>query len=219
MPSFRYDAYVFDLDGTLMDASGPIGKGLVHALEYAGIQGVTPESTHHWIGRPLSEIFADYLDRNGGVELTEELFEAMVRAYRQGHDAVYPSEMIIYPGVGEMLDRLRSAGKATAVATTKFQEAAQYCMAGAGLAQRVDAILGTEPDEPVKPDPLVIRKALKALNAEPERTLVIGDTAGDILAAHAAGCHGAAVRYGFGDTEALRLSRPEHWLDRLTDLP
>ncbi len=219
MTSFRYDAYVFDLDGTLIDASGPIGKGLVRALEHAGVAGVTPESTHHWIGRPLSEIFTDYLARNGRGELTEELFEAMVSAYRKGHDAVYPSEMILYPGVGEVLDRLRAAGKPTAVATTKFQEAAEYCMAGAGLAPRVDAILGTEPHEPVKPDPLVIQKALKALGARPESTLVVGDTAGDILAAHAAGCHGAAVRYGFGDKDALQAARPEHWLDRLTDLP
>lgn len=213
-----YEFYVFDLDGTLIDASEPIGHGLVYALKEAGIEGIKAEETYGWIGRPLSEIFDAYLLHHQERTADAETFARMVQAYRDGHDALFPERVRMYTGVKETLRALRAGGKRLAIATTKYQEAAEFVARGMGLDSLVDAVLGTEPDKPVKPDPHVIQLALDALQADPARTLVVGDTDADVEAAHAAGCHAAAVSYGFGEEDALRDASPEHLISDFSDL-
>lgn len=215
---FDYRYYIFDLDGTLIDASEPIGHGLVKALEEAGIEGVMAEETYHWIGRPLSEIFDAYLLHHQDRTADAETFARMVQAYRAGHDALFPDRARVYPGVVETLKTLRERGAKLAIATTKFQEAAEFVAGGMGLTDLVDVVCGTEPDKPVKPDPHVILFALDSLAADPAKTLVVGDTDADVEAAHAAKCHAAAMSYGFGEDELLRRTAPEHLLDHFAEL-
>jgi HAD superfamily hydrolase (TIGR01509 family) len=220
MPSpLKYDAYIFDLDGTLTDASIPISHGLIRALDTVGINGIKPQDTLLWIGRPLSEIFDSYLLHHQNRTADAETFAYMVQAYREGHDELFPDEVRIYPDVFETLQRLRDSRAAIAIATTKYQEAAEFVAAGMKLDAAVDVVCGTDPDKPVKPDPFVINRALERLKADPSRTLVIGDTDADIIAAHAAGCHGAAVTFGFGNQEEIKRTRPEYLIDSLNQLP
>ncbi len=214
----RYKYYIFDLDGTLADSSYAIGKGLLAALEIAGLKNVPMEDTRRWIGRPLTEIFDAYLGDNGYKPPGEELFQKMLNGYREGHDAHFPSGVKIYPGVIETLNVLRAGGAKLAIATTKYQEAAEFVVCGLDLDRHVDCISGTDLGKPVKPDPYVIHITLASLGAGPGDTLVVGDTAADVLAAHAAGCDAAAVTYGFGDAAALKAAEPEIWLDRMEKL-
>jgi len=215
-PAFKY--YIFDLDGTLTDSSIPIGRGLVAALNSVGINGIKPEDTYHWIGRPLKEIYEWYLREKLDRELDDKTMDEMVQAYRVGHDVCFEQETKIYPNVVETIRWIRANGSKAAVATTKYQEAAEYCLNTLHLFEELDAVCGTEPEEPVKPDPLVINKAIKALGANPEETIVIGDTLGDLGAGRAAGCKVGIVGYGFGDNDQLRKAKPDFWLNDLKEL-
>ena len=213
-----YTAYIFDLDGTLTDSSFPIGEGLVAALNAAGIYGISAEKTYHWIGRPLTEIFDHYLIEDRGLAPDEELFNKMLAAYRAGHDIHFPDGIKIYPGVQETLEILRQQGAKTAIATTKYQEAAEFVVNGLGLNEYVDVICGTDLGMPVKPDPYVVHLALERLGTNAAESLFIGDTDADIHAAHAAGCPAAAASWGFGNPEKLSRAQPELYLHRIGDL-
>jgi HAD superfamily hydrolase (TIGR01509 family) len=210
--------YIFDLDGTLTDSSGPISAGLVKALKIAGISGIKADDTLQWIGRPLTEIFDAYLLHHQQRTADAVTFALMLQAYREGHDARFPDGIKIYPGAHETLTALRNSGATLAIATTKYQEAADFVCQGLGLSDYVDAVCGTNLGKPVKPDPWLIHYALEQLRAAPEKTLVIGDTDADIIAAHAAGCKAAAVRFGFGDMKELEKSKPDFWLDSLEEI-
>jgi len=214
----QFPHYIFDLDGTLTDSSIPICAGLVRSLEEVGISGIKPEETRHWIGRPLTEIFDSYLLHHQERTADTETFAIMLQAYREGHDALFPQDVKIYPQALETLAKLRERGATIAVATTKYQEAAEFVVHGLGIADYVDQICGTDLGKPVKPDPFIIHLALEKLEAAPEETLVVGDTDADVLAAHAAGCKAAAVRFGFGDKADLEEAKPDLWLDSLADL-
>lgn len=215
-----YKNYIFDLDGTLTDSSYAIGIGVVESLKLLDIHDVKVEDINPWIGRPLVEIWDAYIaERNLDIVVENGLFDSLLTAYRKGHDENFPSGVTIYEGVHELLARLRKSGAKIAVATTKFEEAADFVMRGINLDSYVDSICGTDPGNPVKPDPFVINLALERLSANPSETLVVGDTPADVLAAHAAGCDAAAVTYGFGDRKKLEASKPEFWIDRPEDLP
>jgi len=214
--AFRH--FIFDLDGTLTDSSGPITTGLVNALHVVGINGIQPNEMRRWIGRPLSEIFDVYLLDHEQRTADAETFARMLQAFREGHDALFPEGIKLYPGVHETLGTLRNEGAKLAIATTKYQEAAEFVCRGLGLSDYVDAICGTDRGKPVKPDPWLIQYALEELDADPKETLVIGDTDADVIAAHAAGCKAAAVRFGFGDPKELKMSKPDFWLDSLEEI-
>ena len=216
----KYPSYIFDLDGTLTDSSIAIGEGVIAALHEVGINHLTITEVRKWIGRPLSEIFPAYMKQYKVPYDYDEILERrLVEAYRRGHDAHFPVGVKYYPSVLETLTHLRSCGAKIAVATTKYEEAAMSVAKGIGLLEHVDTICGTDPGFSVKPDPYVIQLALTRLNARPFETLVVGDTAADILAAHSAGCPAAAVSYGFGNITDMRKAKPEFWLDSIREIP
>lgn len=152
-------------------------------------------------------------------EWNDALLQDLVNVYREHHDRHFEHGVKIYPGVIEILRKLRDNGRKTAIATTKYEEAAVYVVQRVGLGGLVDAICGTNPGKPVKPDPFVIQLALDRLGCTPEEALVVGDTSADIEAAHSAQCPAAAVKYGFGDRGKLVRSKPEFWLEEITELP
>ena len=213
-----FQHYIFDLDGTLIDSSGPISNGLIKAMKIAGIKGIDREETLQWIGRPLTEIFDAYLLHHQQRTADAETFARMLQAYREGHDECFPAGVTIYPGVRETLVTLRESGAKLAIATTKYQEAAEFVCRGLGLDKYVDAVCGTDLGRPVKPNPWLIHYALKTLEANPTLTLVVGDTDADVKAAHAAGCRSAAIKFGFGDPEKLAEAEPEFWLDSFEEI-
>ena len=216
----KYRAYIFDLDGTLTDSREAICHGVIHSLESIGVDGITPGEVIPWIGRPLIEIFPHFM-RRAGVrrEVDDELYRRLLASYLEGHNARFPDGVHIYPGVPETLERLRREGARLAIATTKHEDAALFVTEGVGLKALVDTVCGTDKDDPVKPDPFVLQKALDRLGVEPPDALAVGDTASDVLAARAAGCAAAAVTYGFGGEVELRAAGPDLWLERITEIP
>ncbi|MBD3165459.1 HAD-IA family hydrolase [bacterium] len=217
MQHFGY--YIFDLDGTLTDSSFAIGNGVVRALEQMGIAGVPLEDVRRWIGRPLSDIWTGYAEERGmRFNFSEAYLMELAGHYRQGHDEHFPAGVVIYPGVVETLQALRTSGAGLAVATTKWEEAAKWVTDGVGLTSLVDAVCGTDPGKPVKPDPYVIEYAIERISADPARTAVIGDTADDVAAGHAAGCTTIAVDYGFGDLDLIEQAGPDAVISELREL-
>ncbi len=215
----QFSAYIFDLDGTLTDSSLAIGKGVIRAMNSVGVDGITVDDVKRWIGRPLIEVYQGYFDeKRVDITLDDATFEKMVVEYRIGHDAHFPSGVQFYPNAVETLDSIRSKGILTAIATTKFQEAADFVVSGVGLAEHVDFVCGTDVDKPVKPDPYVIHLALEKLKSDPAETLVIGDTGADIEAGRAAGCKTAAVNWGFGDQNIIKSMNPDYYLNDLNEL-
>ncbi len=215
----KFKNYIFDFDGTIIDSSIPISLGLVKSFELMGIENIEPEDTYHWIGRPLDEIWTHYLNGNGGPKLDPELYQKMLNVYKTEHDIQFTNQTKIYPSVLETLAHLKENGAKIAVATTKPQATVIECIEKLGLKEYFDFAAGTEIGEPVKPDPLVINKALKGLGVSAEKSVMVGDTVGDVGAGHAAGCKVVAVTYGFGKLDAIKACHPEYVIDKISDLP
>ena len=79
-------------------------------------------------------------------------------------------------------------------------------------------MFGGDSFERRKPDPLPLRRTCEALGSEPARTLMVGDSANDALAARAAGCPVVLVRYGFNHGQALHTLGVARLVDRIDEL-
>ncbi len=86
-----------------------------------------------------------------------------------------------------------------------------------GLDHHFALVQGTD-DFPHKPDPAILLRVLVFLGTPPERAVMVGDTAADILCARAAGVRCASALYGIGDSEELRACAPDYTLNRFADL-
>ena len=110
---------------------------------------------------------------------------------------------------------LRAAGLALACVTNKPQAFAVALLERKGLAGYFAQVFGGDSFERSKPDPLPLLRAAAALGSSPPRTLVIGDSANDASAAHAAGCLLVLVSYGYNHGQPVAGLGADVVVDRL----
>ncbi len=147
-------------------------------------------------------------------DLTRPQLDELIRDWRTIYPARGHLQTTVYPGVAETLAKL--PGRKT-TATTKGTVAARAILEQFDLARHFDHIQGTD-GFGYKPEPDVLLHAIKALDADPQGCLFVGDSETDMEAGRRAGVKICAVRYGYGNPEALAKWQPDYWIDSLTDL-
>jgi phosphoglycolate phosphatase len=222
-PLPKFELVCFDLDGTLVDSAGDIRAALVHAL--ATVPPSDVRLDEHalgcaGLGLPLEEFYA--LARPAPHPLAhDEGRRRFIDAYRSHYHAHLLDQTTPFAGVAatlELVKPLRAAGLRTAVATTKKTLTAERVLAGLGLAQHFDLILGTEAPMPHKPAPDLLLACAQRLDRDPARGLMVGDTERDVLAGRAAGMRTCGVTYGVLGAEGLTPHAPDFLIDRFDDL-
>ena len=87
------------------------------------------------------------------------------------------------------------------------------------LHRYIELVVGPESVARRKPDPEAVELILAAWRVGSERTLLIGDTADDILAGRAAGTLTVGALYGHGAEREIRAARPDQAIRSLRELP
>jgi HAD superfamily hydrolase (TIGR01509 family) len=194
-------AFLFDLDGTLVDSVYQHVLAWRDALEEAGLP-LAVWRIHRRIGMSGS-LFVSAVARETGRLLSTEDVESM----QQGHATAfrrYASQVRPLPGARELLAYLAQAGVPHAIATSGYS-------AGANVSVQM---LGVGPDVPIvtrdqvaraKPDPDLFLAAAELLGVPIENSVVVGDSIWDLLAARRARALGVGILAGgYGQEELER---------------
>jgi 2-phosphoglycolate phosphatase len=205
----RFQLYLFDVDGTLVDSAADICGAVREALAEAGVDQLSDAYLRSFIGHHLFDLFREVLP-----DSTQEDRERLLARYRSIYLARRHAATRVYPGVEEMLAGL---GGLKSTATTKSSETARQVLELFGLARHFDHIQGTD-GFPSKPAPDVVLKSLERLGVRPEDCLLVGDAAPDMEAGRRAGVRTCAVTWGYGDLEAMRSHQPDFWIDSPAEL-
>ena len=104
---------LFDFDGTLFDTGEGILRSVQYALEGFGIHETDTARLRKFVGPPLLDSFSELY------AMTPEQAQAAVARYRERYLPVGIYECTLYPGIPELLERLRAHGFRIAVATGK----------------------------------------------------------------------------------------------------
>lgn len=201
IPSFR--VYLFDLDGTLVDSAADICGTIQEVLHASGRTDVPDSLLRRYIGRHLIDLFED-------LGFPPEAMDPMVVDYRARYAVRGHVNTSVYPGVPEML---RALGGLKSTATTKGTSTTRIVLEKFDLIQFFNHVQGTD-GFPAKPEPDVILKSLEIFGVSPSECLMIGDAPSDMEAGRRAGVQTCAVRYGYGDLEAMAAFKPDFWIDR-----
>ena len=193
----EYTHVFFDLDGTLTDPGLGITNSVMYALERFGIRTEDRASLYKYIGPPLMDSFRDF---NG---FSDDDARAAVAAYREYFSVTGLFENEVYPGIPELLGRLKAAGKKLAVATSKPEQFSLRILEHFGLLPFFDLVAGASMDESRAQKWQVIRWAQERFCRPGDRVLMVGDRKHDAEGAARCGLPCLGVLYGYGSREEL----------------
>ncbi|HEX6230386.1 MAG TPA: HAD family hydrolase [Actinomycetota bacterium] len=175
-------AFVFDLDGTLVDSVYQHVLAWRDALDRAGIE-LSVWRIHRKVGMS-GGLFANALLRETGREVTAEDAAQLRRLHAEAY-ARRSSEVRALPGSRELLAHLTRIGVRWAVATSGYRESAGPTIELLDLPDGVPVITRDVVDR-AKPDPDLFLAAAGALGVPIEACVVVGDSVWDLLAARRA---------------------------------
>ncbi|MGC8669505.1 MAG: HAD family hydrolase [Chthonomonadales bacterium] len=197
-------AFLWDIDGTLIDTTDLIVGGLQHAYRTFLHRNVPPEAIRGIIGIPL----AQQVRILGDPELYGVEAAAMEREFIRWYEAHKDQERII-PEAVAALKAGRCAGHPTAVVTSKNRAEIANTLPRLAIEPWVDVIVSAEDVPRPKPHPDPILAALKALSIPASQAIYIGDTVHDAQAARAAGVAFCAVAWGAAGKDLLLNEDPD----------
>lgn len=190
-----YAAYLFDLDGTLVDTAPDLMRALNHVLRDAGLPLVDEAMTRHWVGhgvRAMLNAALEHHDADASTARLDALFDACL-AYYGEHIA---DHSVPYPAVVDTLDGL-ARRVPLAVVTNKPTDLSERLLDALDLRRFFAAVVGRGSTPNHKPDAEPALYACEQLGVEPREALFVGDSATDVKCARAAGCDVVLYRYGY----------------------
>jgi phosphoglycolate phosphatase len=209
--SGRVRAFVFDLDGTLIDSKQDLVTSVNAMLRETKREEQPPEQVASCIGHGAPRLIASVLGPGSSEEQRREALAIFLAHYQQRKlDATRP-----YPGVAEGLEKL--AGNRLAVLSNKPAQLSVDILKGLGLARFFQAIYGGDSFGKKKPDPAGALEILKELGTTPETSAMVGDSDVDVQTARNAGMLAVGVNYGFGQHDRERQPA-DIYIDNLVEL-
>jgi HAD superfamily hydrolase (TIGR01509 family) len=127
-------------------------------------------------------------------------------------------KVILYPGVEETLNELRSRQIKLGLVTNNGRAGTNLTLDRFKIRTLFDAIVTRDDCSEMKPDAAPVRQVLAELNAQVEEAILVGDGVMDIIAAKAAGLRSVAVATGPTDMQRLLQTEPDYVLGSINDL-
>ena len=192
---------VFDLDGTLSNPIDGISRSVNHALRHHGFESVSHSRVAELIGPPLDQGFRILT----GTSNVDEI-EALVQTYRERYSTIGFRENVLYPGVREALHLLQRAGIVMGVCTSKRTDYATRILEMFEIRNFFEFVDGGE----IGVEKWQQLARLREQGVVDEKSVMIGDRAVDMTAAHRNGLRAGGVLWGFGSRGELGAENPAH---------
>jgi len=194
METSKYDAVLFDLDGTLTDSGPGITQSVRHVIHTLGLDDIDDELLRQFIGPSLHDSFTRHL------HLPESEIANAIAVYRDEFAARGILNNRVYTGMPNLLKLLRSQGVSLILATSKATVYARRVLENFGLLGMFDAVVGVPLDMEDHDKADVVRHALPP---QYRRAALVGDRHYDVRAAKANNIESIGVLYGYGSENEL----------------
>ncbi|MDX8392363.1 MAG: HAD hydrolase-like protein [Mariprofundaceae bacterium] len=202
-------AFIFDLDGTLVDALPDIRANANRALTQLGYDfQMTLEETQPHVGGGAQKLASNVLGKPMDDPDTMALYHAFADIYEQ-HPADFGRP---FPGVMQVLDTLREKGIPMSCVTAKPAKARVQVLNVLGLTEYLTLALSPEDGFAKKPAPDMLIECCRAMDVAAADTVMVGDTRFDLEAGFAAKCHSVCYcEHGYQplpeeyETQTIRL--------------
>lgn len=196
----RRSAFIFDMDGTIVDNMAFHAQSWKEFFSRRGIAIDDDEFFRATAGRVSRDIMRTYLDVSLSDEACRELNAEKEAIYRD----LYAPHRKLAAGFADFIDAASAAGVRLAVATAAPASGIDFILGGLGIRERFDAVVGGQDVSHGKPDPEIFLLAAQRCGVAPEDCVVFEDAPLGVEAAARAGMPAVVLtttvgRGDFGD--------------------
>jgi phosphoglycolate phosphatase len=199
----RFDLVVFDWDGTLFDSTALIVRCIQAACRDIGVAVPGEQQAAYVIGLGLHDAL-----QHAVPGLPRERYPELGQRYRH-HYFASQDALVLFPGTLDMLHALKARNHWLAVATGKSRRGLDEALQSVQLKGLFDGTR-TADETAGKPNPLMLQQLMREFGADPQRTLMIGDTTHDLQMAVNAGTASVGVSFGAHDHATFAELSPLH---------
>lgn len=207
----QFDLICFDWDGTLFDSTAIIVRSIQQAVLDVGGQRPSDEAASYVIGMALMPALA-----HAAPDVPKEKYPLLGERYRH-HYLATQHDISLFDGVLPMLADLKGRHHWLTVATSKSRRGLDDVLASRQLHGIFDGSR-TADETAGKPDPRMLHELMREFGADPERTLMIGDTTHDLQMARNAGVASVGVSYGAHEPHDFDALGPRYIAHSVADL-
>jgi phosphoglycolate phosphatase len=190
----RYQAVLFDLDGTLVDSYAALSEAVNHARREHALDELPSERIRDLVGEGLEKLL------------------------QSRYDEICGAESRVLDDVETTLASLSKLGVPMAVCTNKPTGFSRKILDFLGLSTHFRAIVGPDVAGARKPDARHVLRTLEEAGCGTRGALFVGDMPIDVAAARNSGIEVAVLATGSSSLEELMTAKPDHLLERFSDL-
>ena len=208
---------MIDLDGTLLHTAPQIAAAaneMLKALDFAPLHLELVES---FIGEGAPMLVKRCLTATLGAAPQATLFEHAEQLFFE-HYANCAHESKPYAGVQDGLQAISDAGFRLACVTNKPEKFTLPLLKSSGLHDFFELVVSGDTLAKKKPDPIQLQHICAKFDVLTAQAVLVGDSATDIAAAHAAGSFIVTVPYGYNQGKMLDATKVDATIDDLTEL-
>jgi len=200
----RYQAVLFDMDGTVLDTLADLTNAVNHILDEYAMPRRTPREVASFLGNGAARL----LSKSVPAGTSDARLAEMLRVYQPWYDSHCAILTAPYPGILTLMKSLREAGVKQAVISNK-QDSAVKRLAAEHFPGLLETAVGESAAVRRKPNPDAVLAALREMDVAPEDAVYVGDTEVDLQTAENAGLACAVVGWGFRTEDELRAAGAE----------
>jgi len=206
----RAKAYLFDLDGTLVDSFRAIQSSVNHVRAHHGLTPLPIDVVRAAVGRGLRKL----------MELTIPVgdLDDNCRMFESHHPSVVAEGTDVLPNVRETLEELHSRGVKLGVCSNKPLQLTNEVLDATKMAGFFSSVFGPERCGRPKPAPDMLLGALDELRVSAAETLYVGDMTIDIETAQAAGVEVWVIPSGTQSRDVLAAASPQRILTDFSEV-
>lgn len=193
-----YPYVIFDLDGTLLNTIDDLAGAGNHVCRLHGWPTHSVDAFKQMVGNGIPKLVERFAPEGTGASVLEQALGEFMAWY-----GVHKADQTApYPGMLQVVRRLKEAGVSVAVLSNKADEMAGPVVEGyyPGVFPMVQGAL---PGVPTKPDPTLLHRLMERMGASQEDTLFVGDSNVDIQTAKHGGLTSCGVLWGFRSRQEL----------------
>ena len=187
-------AFIFDLDGTLIDSLADIAESINRMLDARGYPRCQQEVFKQMVGDGMEKLVERALPQD---VRNEALIKVCVEEYRAHYDTLWNAQTRPYPGIVEMLKTLQARGMKLGVISNKAHRFTVPMTEHFFGADVFDHILGQRTEVPRKPAPDGAHEMATFLGLRTDEMAYVGDSGIDMQFAQSSGMRAVGVRWGF----------------------
>jgi len=197
----RFSYVIFDMDGTLVDTFNLITGAYNFAAKDFLNRRLSMEEVLSLPGRTLDEVLTE--------NVPSAHIDDVMERYHWFFEKNFRSQTKVFPGIRRLLVTMRRKGIKLAVFTGSSRRTAQMTLRKSELAGFFLRLVSSDDINRPKPDPEGLQIVMNAIDADPDKTVYIGDHPDDIIASRNARIKTAAALWGSRRSSELRALRPD----------